>query len=99
MTANEAPLPRGRRTHRLRQDDARAAAGGAHRRGDALRGSEGESVPAALLSRHAALRAADAALLPFPARGPARVAEAAGPLREADDRRFLARQGSALRAA
>src|SRR5204863_3249571 len=61
------------------------------------RAAGGESVPLALLPGHGALRAADAAFLPLPARAPARAARPAGHVRPAGGGRLPARQGPALR--
>ena len=64
------PLHRRRRPDRRRQDEprARARAPAACRR--AARAARRQSVPRALLRRHGALRAADAAHVPVPARRP-----------------------------
>ena len=76
---------------------ARAARDAPRRRG-AARAARGESLPRALLRGHGALRAADPAHVPVPARRPAARRRPARHVPARDGRRFPARQGSAVRA-
>src|SRR5712671_6434068 len=97
--ALEIPLRRSRRADRRRQDEPRQASG---RPAELVLGpgaSGAESVPAALLPGHVPLRAADAAVLPFPADRPVAGARADGPLHPAHRLRFPPREGSVVREA
>src|SRR5882672_9223146 len=97
--ALEIPLRRRRRTYRGRQDEPRPAP----RRPAELDPGPGapgaESVPAALLPGHVPLRAADAAVLPFPADRAAARARADGSLHPAHRLRLSPREGPAVREA
>src|ERR1700704_5756483 len=97
--AFEISLRRSRRTDRRRQDEPRQAS----RRPAELDPGPGapgaESVPGALLPGYVPLRAADAAVLPFPADRPVARARADGSLHPAHRVRFSAGEGSIVREA
>src|SRR6266853_5939556 len=97
--ALEISLCRSRRADRRRQDEPRQTPGRPAEL-DPGPGTPGaESVPAALLPGHVPLRAADAAVLPFPADRPVARARADGSLHPAHRVRFSAGEGSFVREA
>src|SRR5713226_9224724 len=96
--ALEISLHRSRRADRRRQDEPRQASGRPPERDPGRGTPRAESVPGALLPGHVALRAADAAVLPFPADWPVAGARADGPLHPAHRLRFSPREGPAVRA-
>src|SRR5258708_32475706 len=96
--ALEISLCRSRRADRRRQDEPRQTPGRPAEL-DPGPGTPGaESVPAALLPGYVPLRAADAAVLPFPADRPVARARADGPLHPAHGLRFSPRERPAVRA-
>src|SRR5712691_12700961 len=97
--ALEISLRRSRRADRRRQDEPRQASVRPAELDPGPGASGAESVPAALLPGHAPLRAADAAVLPFPADRPVARARADGSLHPAHRLRFSPREGPAVRAA
>src|SRR5437879_472290 len=96
--ALEIPLRRSRRADRRRQDEPCQASGRPVELDPGPGASGAESVPAALLSGHVPLRAADAAVLPFPADRPVARARADGSLHAPHRLRFPPREGPAVRA-
>src|SRR5712691_3936107 len=97
--ALEISLRRSRRADRRRQDEPRQASGRPAELDPGPGASGAESIPAALLSGHVPLRAADAAVLPFPADKPVAGARADGSLHPAHGLRFSPREGPAVREA
>src|SRR6266581_2211144 len=96
--ALQISLHRRRRADRRRQDQPRQAPRRAPAVDPGPRAPRAESVPAALLPGHAALRPADAAFFPVPADRPAARARADGPVQPADRVRFPPGKGPAFRA-
>src|SRR6266849_4447122 len=96
--ALEIVLRRSRRADRRREDEPRQASGRPAELDPGPGAPGAESVPAALLPGHVPLRAADAAVLPFPADRPVAGARTDGPLHPAHRLRFSSREGSAVRA-
>src|SRR5712691_8697965 len=97
--ALEIPLRRSRRADRRRQDEPRQASGRPAELDPGPGAPGAESVPAALLPGHVPLRAADAAVLPFPADRPVAGARTDGPLHPAHRLRFSPREGPVVREA
>src|SRR6266702_4761288 len=97
--ALEISLRRRRRPDRRRQDEPRQASGRPAELDPGPGASGAESVPAALLPGHVPLRAADAAVLPFPADWAVAGARADGSLHPAHRLRFSPREGPAVREA
>src|SRR6266700_7718113 len=97
--ALQISLHRRRRADRRRQDQPRQAPRRAPAVDPGPRAPRAESVPAALLPGHAALRAADAAFFPVPADRLAARARADGSLHPAHRLRFSPREGPAVREA
>src|SRR5882762_9396302 len=96
--ALEVPLRRRRRTDRRRQDEPRQAPGRPADLDPGAGAPGAEPVPAALLPGHVPLRAADAAVLPFPADRAAARARADGSLHPAHRLRLSPGEGPAVRA-
>src|SRR6266705_6509998 len=96
--ALEISLRRRRRPYRCRQDEPRQASGRPAELDPGPGASGAESVPAALLPGHVPFRAADAAVLPFPADWAVAGARADGSLHPAHRLRFSSREGPAVRA-
>src|SRR5437879_2262605 len=97
--ALEIPLRRSRRADRSRQDEPRQALGRPAELDPGPGAPGAESVPAALLPGHVPLRAADAAVLPFPADRTVAGARADGSLHPPHGLRFSPREGPAVREA
>src|SRR5882724_1755950 len=95
----EISLRRSRRSDRRRQDEPRQAPGRPAELDPGPGAPGAESVPAALLPGHVPLRAADAAVLPFPADRAAARARADGSLRPAHRLRLSPREGPPVREA
>src|SRR6266513_2898671 len=96
--AFQISLHRRRRADRRRQDEPRQASGRPVELDPGPGASGAESVPAALLPGHVPLRAADAAVLPFPADWAVAGARTDGSLHPAHRLRFPHREGPAVRA-
>src|SRR5207245_9661968 len=97
--ALEIPLRRSRRADRSRQDEPRQALGRPAELDPGPGAPGAESVPAALLPGHVPLRAADAAVLPFPADRTVAGARADGSIHPPHGLRFSPREGSTVREA
>src|SRR5260221_2747795 len=97
--ALEVSLRRRGRSDRGREDEPRQAPGRPAELDPGPGAPGAESVPAALLPGHVPLRAADAAVLPFPADRAVARARADGSLHPAHRLRFSAREGPPVRQA